>query len=238
MSNPTLVSGPDNLPTAEVLATQTAMDTELADRHQPPQPATLTELARLLPRLAPPHPEDLAAARRLDPSALASRVADASSQLLHLPPSLLVLQPPALAAQRAAHHHTQAAATRHQQLTHHLHRQGRLRGWLQPQRALRLRQQLRAVEQDQQRAGQQLQAARLRLRAIELRQDQRRQFLRCYRLPLREGAAAALVLAERDLVRHHDREASRPHPTRQPPTPTPTRHRPDPEFVGDGPERS
>jgi hypothetical protein len=78
----------------------------------------------------------------------------------------------------------------------------------------------------------------LRLRAIELRQDQRRQFLRCYRLPLREGAAAALVLAERDLVRHHDREASRPHPTRQPPTPTPTRHRPDPEFVGDGPERS
>ena len=233
--DPSMVAGPDDLPTAEVLATQTAMDTELADTHDPPQPATLTELARLLPRLAPPHPEDLAAARHLDPPALAARVADASSQLLHLPPSLLGFQPLALAAQHSAHHHTHTAATRHQQLTHQLQHQSRLRSWLQPQRTSRLHQQLRAVDQDRQQASRQLQAARLRLRAIQLRQDQRRHYLSCYRLPLRQGAAAALVLAERDLARDHDRHASRPAPTRQPPTPT---QRPDPQLVTGGPERS
>src|SRR5215218_5897335 len=88
MSNPdpTLPTDPDDLRSAEVLATQTVMDTELADRHPYPAITSLTSLAKLLPSLAPPHPQDLAAARHLDNPALARRVADATSDLLHLPP--------------------------------------------------------------------------------------------------------------------------------------------------------
>jgi hypothetical protein len=236
--DPSLVTGPDNLRSADVLATQTAMDRELAD-HQPAQPTTLAELAKLLPRLAPPHPQDLAAARHLDGPALASRVGDATSQLLQLPPSLLELQPSA----QAAHHHTYTVIARHQQLTRQLQRQGRLRRWLQPQRAIQLRQQLRAVHQDQERAGRQLQQARLRLRAIEVRQDQRHQYLRSYRLELREGAAAALVLAERELARDHDRDTGRRSPGRDQPPPSPQSappdtQRPGSQLVRDAPERS
>jgi hypothetical protein len=235
--DPTIPTDPDNLRSAEVLATQTAMDTELADRHPHPATTSLTSLAKLLPSLAPPDPHDLAAARRLDPSALARRVADASSQLLHLPPSLLELQPSALAARQAAHQRTQAARTRRDQITQQLERQGRLRSWLLPQRTVQLRQQLRTVDQERARASQQLQTARLRLRAIELRQDQRRSHVTCHRLELREGAAAALVLAERTLARQHDRDTGRPPPALDQP-PAHASHRPDRQRVSDTPERS